>query len=134
MRRESRAYVAVLAAGLALSGCSISLPSLIDTTRTGAIRAASYPFAAEDWDKASPAVISAIRAEPGDEPSAWSSDASGRRGAVVGIGARFARSGATCRAIVARIVDSSENRAVQGEACEKAGAVTLSDAGPLKGV
>ena len=53
---------------------------------------------------------------------------------MVGVGARFDKAGATCRAFVARINDNGENRAMQGDACEKAGDVTLSDAAPLRGV
>ncbi len=44
------------------------------------------------------------------------------------------KSGATCRAFVARIAENGETRAVQGDACEKAGGVTLSDTAPLRGV
>ena len=133
LRIEGRMAAAVVTA-LALSGCSMPIPALIDATPTGAIRAPTYPFAKEDWDKAEPALLAAIRAEEGDDPAGWNNDISGRKGLIVGVGARFAKGGATCRAFVARVVESGAARAAQGDACEKAGAVTLSDAAPLKGV
>jgi hypothetical protein len=112
----------------------MSIPGFVDASPTGSVKSANYPFATEDWLKAEPAVIAAIRADEGDDPAQWRNAASGRRGAVVGIGARFARSGATCRAFVARINENGESRAVQGDACDKAGAVTLSNATPFGGV
>ncbi|HXT09319.1 MAG TPA: hypothetical protein VN715_20575 [Roseiarcus sp.] len=123
--------LAALAAALALAGCSMSIPGFIDASPTGGLKTPSYPFAQEDWGKAEPALIAAIRAGAGEEPALWSNQASGRSGAVVGVGARFAKAGATCRAFVARISDSGAARAVEGSACEKAGAVTVSDAGPF---
>ena len=129
--RERR--LAVLAVLAALGGCSMPIHGLIDRAPTGAIRSATYPFAEEDWPKVEPALRAAIRAEAGDDPAAWTSEASGRRGAVVGVGTSFAKAGATCRGFVARIRDGEQGQAVQGSACEKDGAVTLSDIGPFKG-
>ena len=125
--------VVALAAALALSGCSMSIPALVDRAPTGSVKSPTYPFADEDWAKAEPALIAAIRAEDTDTAEQWTSEASGRRGAVIGVGGRFARGAATCRAFVARIRDGEDSRAVSGSACEKAGAVTLSDVGPFKG-
>jgi hypothetical protein len=125
---------ATLLAALALSGCSMSIPGFVDKTPTGSVRPPTYPFAQEDWDKAQPAVLAAIRAEDGEDPASWSNDASGHKGMVIGIGARITRNGSTCRAIVARILEGDASRTAQGDACEKAGAVTLTDAAPLKGV
>jgi surface antigen len=110
------------------------IPGLIDLSSTGTVRPATYPFAKEDWPKAEPALIAAIRAGSGDDPAEWNNADSGRRGVIVGLGSRFARGGATCRTFLARIVDNGDERAMQGSACEKAGDVTLSDAAPLKGV
>jgi surface antigen len=118
-------------AGFALDGCSMSIPGFIDASPTGAVKTPFYPFAQEDWAKAEPALIAAIRAGVGDDPALWSNAASGRSGVVAGVGARFARGGATCRAFVARIQDSGTPRDVEGSACEKAGDVTVSDAGPF---
>ena len=125
------ARLAALAAGLALAGCSMSIPGFIDASPTGALKTPFYPFAKEDWAKAEPALIAAIRAGVGDDPAPWSNATSGRSGVVVGVGARFARGGATCRAFVARISDNGTPRDVEGSACEKAGDVTVSDAGPF---
>jgi surface antigen len=130
-RMSAQAQLAALTAVLALGGCSMSIPGFIDASPTGAVKNPSYPFAQEDWAKAEPALIAAIRAGAGDDPAQWSNEASGRSGVVVGVGARFAKSGANCRAFVARISDNGAAREVQGSACEKAGDVTLSDAGPL---
>jgi surface antigen len=126
------ALALLLAAGLA--GCSMPIPGFIDASPTGAVKSATYPFAKEDWPKAEPAVIAAIRSDSGDDPAQWSNSDSGRRGVVVGVGARFDKAGATCRAFVARINDNGESRAMQGDACEKAGDVTLTAAAPLRGV
>lgn len=112
----------------------MSIPGFIDRTPTGSVRSPNYPFADEDWAKAEPALLAAIRADGADDPAQWNNAESGRRGTVVPIGGRFARDGATCRAFVARIGEAGENRSVQGAACEKRGAVTVSDAGPLKGI
>ncbi len=117
--------------GLALGGCSMSIAGFIDPSPTGAVKSRFYPFAQEDWAKAEPALIAAIRASVGDDPVLWSNAASGRSGVVVGVGSRFARGGATCRAFVARISDQGTPRDVEGSACEKAGDVTVSDAGPF---
>ena len=117
--------------GFGLGGCSMSIPGFIDASPTGAVKSPVYPFAPEDWAQAEPAVIAAIRAGLGDDPAQWSNEASGRSGVVVGVGARFAKGGATCRAFVARIRDSEAARDVEGSACEKGGGVTLSDAGPF---
>ena len=129
--RERR--VAAFAFTLALGGCSMPIPGLIDRAPTGAIRSPTYPFAEEDWPKAEPALLASIRAEAGDDPAAWVNEASGRRGAVAAVGASFAKAGATCRSFVARILDGEEKVAVQGSACEKDGAVKLSDVGPFRG-
>lgn len=135
-RREGRglafASALILAAGLA--GCSMSIPSFVDASPTGVVKSATFPFAEEDWPKAAPAMLAAIRAAAADDPAQWSNADSGRRGLIVGIGARFAKGAATCRAYVARISENGDSRAVQGDACEKAGQVTLSDAAPLRGV
>jgi len=130
-RRERR--VALLALLLALGGCSMPISGLIDRTPTGAVKSPTYPFAEEDWPKVEPALLAAIRAEAGDEPTVWASEASGRRGAVAAVGTSFAKAGATCRSFVARLRDGEQAQAVQGSACEKSGAVTLSDVGPFKG-
>lgn len=122
---------AALTAGLALAGCSMSIPGFIDASPTGALKSPFYPFAQEDWAKAEPALIAAIRAGVGDDPVLWSNATSGRSGVVVGVGARFARGGATCRAFVARISENGTAKDVEGSACEKAGDVTVSDAGPF---
>ena len=133
-RREGFALFAAALMELGLSGCSMSIPGFIDATPTGAVKAANYPFASEDWPKAEPALIAAIRADAADDPSLWSNAATGRKGSVVAVGARFTKSGATCRAFVARIGGDGDTRAVQGDACEKAGAVTISDGAPFRGV
>jgi surface antigen len=135
-RREglSWARLAALTGGLALAGCSMPIPGFIDASPTGSVKSATYPFAQEDWAKAEPAVIAAIRADAGDDPARWSNADSGRAGLIVGVGGRFAKGGATCRAFVARIADNGDSRAVEGDACEKAGDVTLSNAAPFKGV
>ena len=128
-----RRFVA-LAAILALAGCSMPIQGFVDATPTGSVKSKTYPFADEDWAKAEPALIAAIRADAGDDPSVWTNSGSGRRGAVEGIGARFQRAGANCRAFVAKISEDGDARNVQGAACEKAGAVTISDAAPFKGL
>ncbi len=133
-RREGFALLAVGALALALSGCSMSIPGLIDRTPTGAVKSANYPFASEDWPKAEPALIAAIRADAADDPALWNNAGTGRKGSVAAVGARFNRAGATCRAFVARIGEDGETRAVQGDACEKAGAVTISGGAPFRGV
>jgi surface antigen len=139
-RREGRMAAAarlaalasgLAAAGLSLCGCSMSIPGFIDAAPTGALRTPFYPFAQEDWAKAEPALLAAIRAGVGAEPAPWSNEASGRSGVVVGVGTRFAKDGATCRAFVARITDNGTGRDVEGSACEKAGEVRVSDAGPF---
>ena len=112
----------------------MSIPGFVDPTPTGSVKSKTYPFADEDWSKAEPALIAAVRADAGDDPVHWSNTGSGRRGAVEGVGARFQREGATCRAFVARITGDGDARAVQGAACEKSGEVTLSDAAPFKGI
>jgi surface antigen len=131
-RAPAWAAAIVFAGGLA--GCSMQIPSFIDASPTGSAKSATYPFAQEDWAKAQPALLAAIRADESDDPAQWSNATSGRRGVIVGVGARFAKGGATCRAFVARIADNGESRATQGDACEKAGDVTVSDAAPVKGV
>ena len=128
-----RRFVA-LGAVLALAGCSMPIPGFVDLAPTGSVKSKTYPFADEDWAKAEPALIAAIRADAGDDPSIWTNAGSGRRGAVEGIGARFQRAGANCRAFVAKISEDGDARNVQGAACEKAGAVTISDAAPFKGL
>ena len=138
-RREGRGAAllrsgAVVAAILWLSGCSMSIPGFVDPSPTGAIKSKTYPFAEEDWPKAEAALIAAIRSDAGDDPAQWTNSASGRRGAVAGLGVRFQRAGATCRVFVARISDEGAARAVQGAACEKSGEVTVSDAAPFKGL
>jgi surface antigen len=122
------------AAMLWLAGCSMPIPGFVDASPTGAIKAKTYPFSEEDWPKAEAALITAIRADNGDDPAQWSNSSTGRRGAVAGLGARFQRSGATCRVFVARISEDGDARAVQGAACEKSGEVTVSDAAPFKGL
>jgi len=122
---------ALALAGSALGGCSMSIPGFIDASPTGALKTPFYPFAQEDWAKAEPALIAAIRAGAGDDPAPWRNEASGRRGVVVGVGSRFAKDGATCRAFVARISDNGAEREVEGSACEKGGDVRVSDAGPF---
>lgn len=112
----------------------MSIPGFVDPTPTGSVKSKTYPFAEEDWSKAQPALIAAIRADAGDDPARWSNSGSGRHGAVEGIGARFQRSGATCRAFVARINEDGDARAVDGAACEKSGEVTVSDAALFKGL
>lgn len=129
--RLAVAAAALALAGFALGGCTVSIPGFIDASPTGAVRTPFYPFAQEDWAKAEPALVAAIRAGAGDDPAQWSNEASGRSGVVVGVGSRFAKGGATCRAFVARISDNGTGREVEGSACEKAGDVTVSDAGPL---
>jgi hypothetical protein len=131
-RREGR-LLALLAA-LSLGGCSMSIPGFIDKTPTGSIKSPNYPFDSDDWAKVEPALIAAIRADASDDPAAWSNSGAGRSGAIEGVGARFTRDGGVCRAFVARIRDGGEAKAVQGAACEKAGVVTISDAGPFRGV
>ncbi len=138
-RREGRSatllrYSAAVAAMLWLSGCSMPIPGFVDASPTGAVKTKTYPFAEEDWSKAEAALITAIRADNGDDAAQWSNSASGRRGAVAGLGARFQRSGATCRVFVARISGEGDAHAVQGAACEKSGEVTVSDAAPFKGL
>jgi surface antigen len=132
--RRGFALAGILVVSAGLAGCSMPIPGFIDISPTGSVKSSSYPFTSEDWPKAAPALIAAIRAGAGDDPASWSNADSGRRGLVVGIGSRFARGGATCRAFVAKISDNGEEREVQGSACEKAGDVTLSDAAPFKGV
>ncbi len=112
----------------------MQIHGFIDASPTGSAKSATYPFAQEDWPKAEPAMIAAIRADAADDPAQWSNAASGRRGSIVGIGASFAKGGATCRAYIARISENGESRAAQGDACEKAGQVTLSAGAPLRGV
>jgi surface antigen len=116
----------------------MSIPGFVDPSPTGAIRSPDYPFAKEDWPKAETALIAAIDADagadPGADPASWSNEESGRSGSVVGVGARFARAGATCRAFIARIEEDHKTRAAEGAACEKAGQVTISDAAPFRGV
>ncbi len=112
----------------------MSIPGFVDPSPTGAIRSPNYPFAKEDWPQAKAALIDAIQAAAGADPSAWRNDDTGRRGAIVGVGARFARAGATCRAFIARFEEDRETHTAQGSACEKAGEVTISDAGPLRAV
>src|SRR4051794_3479599 len=110
----------MLASALALSGCSMPIPGFIDPAPTGSVKSAGYPFASEDWPKAEPALIAAIRAGAADDPALWSNAETGRKGSIVAVGARFNRAGATCRAFVARIGENDATRAVQGDACEKA--------------
>jgi surface antigen len=110
----------------------MSIPGFVDPSPTGAIKSKTYPFAEEDWAKAEPAVMAAIRADAGDDPAVWSNSGSGRRGAVEAVGARYQRAGADCRMFVARISESGEAHAVQGSACAKAGEVTISNAAPFK--
>jgi surface antigen len=112
----------------------MSIPGFVDPSPTGAIRSTDYPFAKEDWPKAEAALIAVIGADVGADPTSWSNDESGRSGSVVGVGARFARAGATCRAFIARIEEDRKTRAAEGAACEKAGEVTISDAAPFRGV
>jgi surface antigen len=135
-RCEGRFGAVALALALTagLGGCSMPISGFIDPAPTGSVKSASYPFAQEDWAKAEPAMIAAIRADAADDPAQWSNSSSGRHGSVVGVGARFDKGGATCRAFIARIAENGESRAVQGNACEKSGEVTLSDAAPLRGV
>ena len=139
VRREGRARAlarpaVAVGVGLWLAGCSMSIPGFVDRAPTGSIKSKTYPFAEEDWAKAEPALIAAIRADASDDSSLWNNAASGRRGAVAGIGSRFERGGATCRAFLARIGEDGETRAMEGAACMKAGEVTISDAAPFKGL
>ncbi|MDE3177136.1 MAG: hypothetical protein KGM15_13625 [Pseudomonadota bacterium] len=133
-RREGVSLSVTLVLLTALSGCSMSIPGLIDRTPTGAIKSPSYPFASEDWSKAEPALLAVIRADAADDPAQWSNEDSGHKGSVAAVGARFNKGGAACRAFVARIAEDGEVRAVQGDACEKAGAVTISGGAPFRGV
>src|SRR5579863_3165111 len=98
-RREGRVCVLLPAIALAagLAGCSMPIAGFIDAAPTGTVKSATYPFAREDWAKAEPAMIAAIRAEAADDPAQWSNAESGRRGVVIGVGARFVKGGATCR-------------------------------------
>jgi hypothetical protein len=115
-----------------LSGCSMSIPGFVDPSPTSSIKSKTYPFAEEDWAKAEPALMAAIRADDGDDPARWSNTASGRGGAVEAVGARYERGGANCRGFVARITDAGDAHAVQGAACDKAGQITITDATPFK--
>lgn len=134
-RRERRATRFVAAAlALTLPGCSMSIPGFVDLAPTGSARSAPYPFAKEDWAKAKLAVIAAIRAEADADPAPWRNAASGRGGVVVGIGARYAADGATCRAIVTRISEDGGHRDIEAAACLKADEVTVTDAAPFRGV
>ena len=133
-RREGFALLTAGALALALSGCSMSIPGLIDRTPTGSVKSATYPFANEDWPKAEAALIAAIRADAADDPALWNNAETGRKGSIAAIGARFTRAGAACRAFVARIDGDGDPRAVQGDACEKAGAVTISGGAAFRGV
>jgi surface antigen len=130
-RGSIAAHLGVLAAVLALPGCSFPIPGFIDASPTGSVRAPTYPFDQEDWAKAQPALIAAIGANSADDPPRWVNDASGRSGVVVGVGARFAKGGATCRAFVARIFENDDARQAEGSACLKGGEVTLTDAAPF---
>jgi surface antigen len=126
--------LAALAAALSLTGCSMPIKGFVDAAPTGAIKSKTYPFADEDWAKAAPALSAAIRADASDDPAPWANADSGRRGTVAGIGARYDKGGATCRAFVAKIGDDRDTRIAQGAACLKADEVTISEAAPFKGL
>ena len=134
VRREGLALAATLALSGALSGCSVPIPGLIDYAPTGAIHPATYPFAQEDWDSARPALAAAIAAAPGAAPAPWANATSGQHGMVTGVGARYARAGANCRAFVSRIGEGEAAKAAQGEVCERDGDVKISDAAPFAGI
>jgi hypothetical protein len=139
------AALAFAAAGLALAGCSVSmpLPGFIDDEPIGAIKPKAAPatlsaaYDPRDWRLAEPALSASLRAKDGGEPGTWSNPETGAHGEFVAVAGSFERDGRPCRAFVARVVGKTgaPDKSFQGVGCLREGQeAALYDVSPWTGL
>ena len=114
-----------VALAVSLAGCSISMPipGLIDNEPLGSIQprahASANPVDPADWALARPALGAALKASDDAGPSLWSNPKSHASGAFLAVGPAFARDGAECRAVIARIGSGDAATRWRGLGCRR---------------
>ena len=100
------------------------IPGLIDNEPLGSISpratAAAHPIDAADWPLASKALAAALKANGDAQPSPWSNPKSEASGAFLAVGPAFARAGAECRAVIARVGSGDSAVRWRGLGCRRA--------------
>ena len=130
---------ALLAGALALGGCSMALPSLIDTEPTGSIKpkvaVAPSDFDPRDWRIAEPVLASSLRAPAPAKPAVWSNADTGAHGEFLAVAGTFVRGEDNCRAFIARLADGKTTKTLQAVGCpHESGDVAIFDASPWGGL
>lgn len=130
---------AMVAGALALGGCSMALPSLVDTEPTGSIKPKASPLSSDfdprDWRIAEPVLASSLRAPPPAKPAVWSNADTGAHGEFVAVAGTFTRGEESCRAFIARVADGKTTKTLQAVGCpHESGEVAVFDASPWDGL
>ncbi|MGH6676658.1 MAG: RT0821/Lpp0805 family surface protein [Xanthobacteraceae bacterium] len=117
---------ALVSFGLALAGCSVSLPmgSLIrshDDDQTASIKPPEKPpiagLQSADWQHAKVALDSALDSDDSGAAVDWDNPDSGTKGSFAAIGDAYATDTGTCRGFRAAIDRKDSDDALQGTAC-----------------
>lgn len=130
-----------LALGLALGGCSVSLPmgSLIgahdDDDQTASIKTPEKPpiagLQSTDWQHAKVALDSALGSANSGAAVDWDNPDSGTKGSFAAIGDAYATDTGTCRGFRAAVDHKDSDDALQGTACANgAGDWVITDVKP----
>jgi surface antigen len=111
----------VLAAGLALGGCSVSMPmgSLLgDDDVTSSIQKSQFDgLVGEDWRLAKAALARALGGGAPKAPVAWANPDSGAKGSFSPLGDAYATASGTCRGFAAAVDRNDVDESLQGTAC-----------------
>ncbi len=132
---------ALLSLGLALAGCSVSLPmgSLIgshdDDNQTASIKPDEKPpiagLQSADWQHAKVALDSALGSADSGAAVDWDNPDSGTKGSFAAIGDAYTTDTGTCRGFRAAIDHRDSDDALQGTACASgAGDWVITDVKP----
>jgi surface antigen len=120
----------VICAGLALGGCSVSVPiaSLVkdDETVTGSVSAKavsplSAELGAEDWRRAKGALAIALDPQGNGSSVNWDNAETGMKGTFVPVGQPFVKSDEMCCAFLATVIGQAATASLQGTACRPSG-------------
>jgi surface antigen len=121
LTRASTWLLAILSAGMALGGCSVSMPmgSLLgDDDSTGSIQKPQLDgLVGEDWRRAKAALAAALGASDAKAPVAWTNPDSGTKGSFLPVGDAYATASGTCRAFSAAVDRNDTDDSLQGTAC-----------------
>lgn len=137
-RAPVRALALAMVCGLALAGCSMSLPLMgsasdagVDREPTGSIAKASVATASasplshnletEDWRRARAALATALDPQGNGATVAWDNPQTGRKGTFIPVAAPYPVDGQVCRAFIAKIDGGDVKEVVQGSACRIGG-------------